>query len=79
MKTEMIKIDRDDMDLREMKRAGEILKKGGLVEAEAYWRIYADEFDMILMTDDGTVYVTEGIRDRFRTKGKMEVLYREEP
>ena len=31
MKTEMIKIDRDDMDLREMKRAGEILKKGGLV------------------------------------------------
>lgn len=51
----------------------------GLDEAEAYWRIYADEFDMILMTDDGTVYVTEGIRDRFRTKGKMEVLYREEP
>ena len=31
MKTEMIKIDRDDMDLMEMKRAGEILKKGGLV------------------------------------------------
>ena len=31
MKTEMIKIDRDDMDLRGMKRAGEILKKGGLV------------------------------------------------
>ena len=31
MKTEMIKIDREDMDLREMKRAGEILKKGGLV------------------------------------------------
>ena len=51
----------------------------GLDEAEAYWRIHADEFDMILMTDDGTVYVTEGIRDRFRTKGKMEVLYREEP
>lgn len=51
----------------------------GLDEAEAYWRIYADEFDMILMTDDGTVYVTEGIQDRFRTKGKMEVLYREEP
>ena len=51
----------------------------GLDEAEAYWRIYADEFDMILMTDDGTVYVTEGIRDRFRTKGKMDVLYREEP
>ena len=31
MKTEMIKIDRDDIDLMEMKRAGEILKKGGLV------------------------------------------------
>ena len=43
------------------------------------WKIYADEFDMILMKDDGTVYVTEGIRDRFRTKGKMEVLYKEEP
>ena len=51
----------------------------GLDKAEAYWRIHADEFDMILMTEDGTVYVTEGIRDRFRTKGKMEVLYREEP
>ena len=43
-------------------------------EAEAYWRIYADEFDMIVMTDEGTVYVTEGILDRFRTKGKMELL-----
>lgn len=51
----------------------------GLDEAAAYWRTYADEFDMILMADDGTVYVTEGIRDRFRTKGKLEVLYREEP
>ena len=37
MKTEMIKIDRDDMDLREMKRAGEILKKGGLVALEMRW------------------------------------------
>ena len=29
----------------------------GLDEAEAYWRIYADEFDMILMTDDGTHFM----------------------
>ena len=35
MKTEMIKIDRDDMDLREMKRAGEILKKGTVYIAAA--------------------------------------------
>lgn len=31
MKTELIKIDRENMDLAEMKRAGEILKEGGLV------------------------------------------------
>ncbi len=51
----------------------------GLDEATEYWRTYADEFDMILMADDGTVYVTEGIQDQFRTKEKMKVLYREEP
>ena len=51
----------------------------GLDGATEYWRTYADEFDMILMADDGTVYVTEGIRDQFRTKEKMKVLYREEP
>ena len=47
MKTEMIKIDRDDMDLREMKRAGEILKEGGLVSfpTETLYGLGGDALD----------------------------------
>ena len=51
----------------------------GLEKATEYWRNYADEFDMILMADDGMIYVTEGISDQFRTKEKMTVLYQEQP
>lgn len=33
----------------------------GLEEAERYWRAHSDAFDMILMTDGGRIYATEGI------------------
>lgn len=36
----------------------------GLDDAEDYWRAHSDEFDAILMDENGTVYVTAGIADR---------------
>ena len=36
----------------------------GLEGAEDYWRQHRD-FDMILVTEDGNIYVTEGMKDRF--------------
>lgn len=36
----------------------------GLEGAENYWRQHRD-FDMILVTEDGNIYVTEGIKDKF--------------
>jgi len=36
----------------------------GLEGAEDYWRQYQD-FDMILVMEDGNIYLTEGIKDRF--------------
>lgn len=36
----------------------------GLSDASAYWKAHSDEFDAVLMTDDGQVYITKGIEDR---------------
>lgn len=36
----------------------------GLEEAKDYWRQHR-EFEMILVMEDGTIYLTEGIKDRF--------------
>lgn len=36
----------------------------GLDQAEEYWRAHPD-FDMILITEDGQIYLTEGVQDRF--------------
>ena len=36
----------------------------GVDDALAYWRAHSDEFDAILMDENGTVYVTDGIADR---------------
>lgn len=33
----------------------------GLEGAESYWREHADEFEMILISDSGVIYVTEGL------------------
>ncbi|MDO4489491.1 MAG: FAD:protein FMN transferase [Lachnospiraceae bacterium] len=37
----------------------------GEEKAVEYWRQYGDEFDMVLMTEDKRVVVTEGIAERF--------------
>lgn len=47
----------------------------GKDKAIAYWRDHSDEFDGILETEDGTLYVTEGIEDEFEAKGhKVKVV-----
>ncbi len=43
----------------------------GLERAEDYWR-QNKGFDMILVTEDGNLYVTEGIRDQFSLQGGYE-------
>lgn len=39
----------------------------GLDDAVQYWKQYGDDFDMVLMTEENKVYVTEGIADRFQS------------
>ena len=41
----------------------------GLERAEDYWR-QRQGFDMILVTEDGNIYVTEGIKDQFSLQGE---------
>lgn len=40
----------------------------GLEKAEAYWQEYGDTFDMILMTEEQEIYITEGLEDCFTTQ-----------
>ena len=46
----------------------------GEEQAAGYWRTHADEFDMILETEDGTLYVTEGISQEIQTDNTTIVL-----
>ena len=50
----------------------------GEEQAAGYWRTHADEFDMILETEDGTLYVTEGISQEIQTDNATIVLNTEE-
>lgn len=50
----------------------------GQEKAADYWRQYGDEFEMILMADDGTVSVTEGLEDSFTTEFSLSVIKRKE-
>lgn len=45
----------------------------GLDEAEEYWKNNGD-FDMILVTDDKKMYITEGIEDCFTSTSDMTVV-----
>ena len=46
----------------------------GKDKAENFWREHSDKFEAILVTDDGTIYVTEGLKDSFTTERNMEVI-----
>lgn len=49
----------------------------GKEKAEQFWKAHSDEFDAILETEDGTLYVTEDIADQFTTEHKMEIIHRD--
>lgn len=46
----------------------------GLDKAEKFWKNHSDEFDFILETDDGKLYVTSGISGQFKSDWDVEVV-----
>ncbi len=50
----------------------------GLDEASDFWRAHSEEFDTILMDESGTVYVTEGIADRFQSDYEVQIIREDE-
>lgn len=50
----------------------------GLEKADNYWKQYGDSFEMILMDENGTVYITEGLEQDFSTKFPLSVIRRNE-
>ena len=48
----------------------------GKEKAVAYWKVRAKEFDMILIEDDGTISVSEGIENVFSCEKKYEKIER---
>lgn len=46
----------------------------GLEQASAYWEEHKDQFDAILLTDQGELYVTEGIQNVFSSSYEWEII-----
>lgn len=46
----------------------------GRRESGRFRREHKDEFDAILMSDDGTLYVTEGLENDFSTERTVEII-----
>ncbi len=46
----------------------------GKEKAIDYWKEYAEEFDTILLTDDGDLYVTEGIAHSFSSELEYQII-----
>ena len=46
----------------------------GKEKAADFWREHKDDFDVILMSDDGTLYVTEGLENDFSTERTVEII-----
>ncbi len=47
----------------------------GVDKAQQYWMEHSNDFDAILVTDDGTIYVTEGLEHKFESKiGKAHII-----
>ena len=49
----------------------------GLEESVEYWKSYGSDFDMILVTDEGDVYITEPIQNRFTTNAALKIISKE--
>jgi thiamine biosynthesis lipoprotein len=50
----------------------------GPEQAKLFWERNGDDFDVILLTDDGKLYVSEGIADSFETDYDAEILRHED-
>ena len=48
----------------------------GLEQATEYWRSHADSFEAILISDDGTLYATSGLKDRISSEHEVVFLSR---
>lgn len=46
----------------------------GYDKAADYWHNHRDQFDMILFTQDGDLYVTEGLRDNFSSELTFTII-----
>ena len=46
----------------------------GEEKAAEFWKAHSNEFEAIFATDDGTIYVTEGLKDSFTTDLDMKVI-----
>lgn len=42
----------------------------GKEKAEQFWKAHSDQFEAILVTDDGEIYITEGIAEQFTPEKK---------
>ena len=49
----------------------------GKDKAITYWRAHADEFDMVLIEDNGNITISEGLEDSFSSDRKYETIERE--
>ena len=49
----------------------------GLEKSTKYWREYGDDFEMIIMDDEGLIHLTEGLEKSFTAEGhKVKIIYR---
>lgn len=48
----------------------------GREKAEAYWREHSEKFETILVGDDGTIAVSEGLAGRFTSEDEFEIMRR---
>ena len=46
----------------------------GKEKAIEYWKNHSEEFDTILLTEDGTLYVTEGIANDFNSESEFQIV-----
>ncbi len=46
----------------------------GLDQAGSYWKEHSDEFDFVIMTTDGKVYISEGLDGHFSSDYSYEVI-----
>ena len=46
----------------------------GLEKSTEFWKKYGSAFDLILVTQDGDVYITEPLKDHFSTNAPLHII-----